>query len=69
MTPGIPTIALQAMREVPYGRWRDYEPEESVRFYALRLREAGMVKASPQKLIAEGTDWRCLDELKRELKG
>jgi NitT/TauT family transport system substrate-binding protein len=39
-----------------------------VRFYALRLREAGLIKSSPQKLIAQGTDWRFLNELKRELK-
>jgi hypothetical protein len=31
------------------------------------LHEAGMIKASPQKIIA-GTDWCFLDELKRELK-
>ena len=58
----------QALRELPYRRWRDYNPEESLRFYALRLREAGMVKNSPQKIIADGTDWRFLNELKRELK-
>jgi NitT/TauT family transport system substrate-binding protein len=45
-----------------------YDPEDSVRFYALRLREAGMIKSTPQRLIAEGTDWRLLNELKRELK-
>ena len=60
--------AQQAIRERPYGKWRDYNPEETVRFYALRLREAGMVKGSPQKLIAQGTDWRFLNELKKELK-
>ena len=60
--------ARQALRDLPYGRWRDYNPEETVRFYALRLREAGMVKAAPQKLIAQGTDWRFLNELKKELK-
>jgi NitT/TauT family transport system substrate-binding protein len=38
-----------------------------VRFYALRLQEAGMIKSSPQQLIAQGTDWRFLNELKREL--
>jgi NitT/TauT family transport system substrate-binding protein len=27
-----------------------------------------MVKSSPQKIIADGTDWRFLSELKRELK-
>jgi NitT/TauT family transport system substrate-binding protein len=31
-------------------------------------REAGLIKSSPQKNIAEKTDWRLLNELKRELK-
>jgi len=61
--------ALQTMQEVPYNRWREYDPEDTVRFYALRLHEAGMIKASPQKLVAQGTDWRFLNEIKRELKG
>jgi NitT/TauT family transport system substrate-binding protein len=60
--------ALQMMKDLPYGRWRDYSPEDTVRFYALHLREAGMIKSTPQKLIAEGTDWRFLDQLKREMK-
>jgi hypothetical protein len=33
------------------------------------LREAGMIKSTPQRLIAHGTDWRFLNELKKELKG
>jgi NitT/TauT family transport system substrate-binding protein len=61
--------ALQAMKDVPYGRWREYDPEDTVRFYALRLHEAGMIKNSPQKLIAHGADWSFLNELKKELKG
>jgi NitT/TauT family transport system substrate-binding protein len=61
--------ALQTLREVPYGTWREYEPEDTVRFYALRLQEAGMIKSTPQKIIAQGTDWRFLNELKKELKG
>jgi NitT/TauT family transport system substrate-binding protein len=61
--------ALQTMQEVPYGRWREYDPEDTVRFYGLRLHEVGMLKSTPQKLIAQGTDWRFLKELKKELKG
>ena len=61
--------ALETMRDVPYTQWRAYDPEDTVRFYALLLREAGMIKSSPQKLIAQGTDWRYLNELKKELKG
>jgi NitT/TauT family transport system substrate-binding protein len=61
--------ALETMKNVPYNKWRVYDPEDSVRFYALRLREAGMIKSAPQRLIAQGTDWRFLNELKKELKG
>jgi NitT/TauT family transport system substrate-binding protein len=61
--------ALQTLKEIPYARWRDYNVEDTVRFYALRLREAGMIKSSPNKILADGTDWRHWNELKRELKG
>jgi NitT/TauT family transport system substrate-binding protein len=61
--------ALQTMNEIRYASWRDYDPEDAVRFYALRLREAGMIKSTPNRLIAQGTDWRFFNELKRELKG
>jgi len=27
-----------------------------------------MIKSTPRKIIAQGTDWRFLNELKRELK-
>jgi NitT/TauT family transport system substrate-binding protein len=60
--------AFQAMKDVPYGKWREYDPEDTLRFYSLRLHEAGMIKSSPQKIIAQGTDWRFLRELKKELK-
>jgi NitT/TauT family transport system substrate-binding protein len=61
--------AFQAIKDIPYGKWREYNPEDTIRFYALRLHEAGMIKSSPQKIIAQGTDWHFLNELKRELKG
>ena len=61
--------ALQLMKDLPYGRWREYDPEDTLRFYALRLHEVGMIKSSPQKLMAQGTDWRFFNALKKELKG
>jgi NitT/TauT family transport system substrate-binding protein len=61
--------ALQTMKDVIYGKWREYDPEDTVRFYSLRLQEAGMIKSSPKKIIAQGTDWRFLKELKKEMKG
>src|SRR5918996_4634421 len=60
--------ALQTLTEVPYASWREFDPADSMRFYALRLHEVGMVKSSPNAILAEGTDWRFLNELKRELK-
>jgi NitT/TauT family transport system substrate-binding protein len=61
--------ALEVVKEIPYGQWREYDVEDTVRFFALRLREVGMLKATPQQIIARGTDWRFLNELKKELKG
>jgi NitT/TauT family transport system substrate-binding protein len=61
--------AVQSLKEIAYGKWREYDANDAVRFYALRLHEAGLIKSSPQKIIAQGTDWRFLNELKKELKG
>jgi NitT/TauT family transport system substrate-binding protein len=72
MDKGIATnydYALQSMQEIPYGKWREYDPEDTVRFYALRLHEAGMIQTGPQTIITQGADWRFLNELKKELKG
>jgi len=60
--------ALQTLRENGYDKWREYDAEDTIRFYALRLRDVGFVKSSPQKIIAQNTDWRFFNELKRELK-
>jgi NitT/TauT family transport system substrate-binding protein len=61
--------ALQTLNEVPYNKWREYNPEDTVRFYSLRLHEARMIQSAPNKIIADGTDWRFFHDLKRELKG
>jgi NitT/TauT family transport system substrate-binding protein len=57
----------QTLNDYPF-KWRDYDAEDTVRFYALRLQEVGLIKSTPQKIITDGTDWRFLNELKRELK-
>ena len=61
-------IGLDVLKSLPYRRWRDADPEDTLRFHSLRLHEVGMIKLTPQKVIAQGTDWRFLNELKRELK-
>jgi NitT/TauT family transport system substrate-binding protein len=60
--------AIQTLREIPYAKLLTHDPETSLRFYALRLRDVGMIKTSPNTLIAKAGDWRFLRELKIELK-
>jgi NitT/TauT family transport system substrate-binding protein len=60
--------ALQTLTELPFASWREFDAEDSLRFFALRLHEVGMITSSPNAILAEGTDWRFLNELKRELK-
>ena len=59
--------AAQTLADNNY-KWREFDPEDTIRWYALRLRETGLIKSTPQQIIADGTDWRFLNELKRELK-
>ncbi len=61
-------IGLEVVKSIPYTRWRDTHPEDTLRFHALRLNEVGMIKSTPQQIIAQGSDWRFLNELKKELK-
>ena len=61
-------FAFQTLSENGYDKWREYDPEDTIRWYALRLNEVGLIKSGPKKIIAENTNWRFLNELKRELK-
>ena len=68
---GFPTDyarALQVFREIPYAQWRDYDPEDTLRFYALRMHKLGLIRKAPDELIAEIGDWQFLNQLKQELK-
>lgn len=61
--------ALRVLKDNPYGKWREYGLEDTVRFNALYLQQAGLIRSSPETIIAQGTDTRFLTELKKELKG
>lgn len=60
--------ALQTLRDVPYDAWRTYDPEDSLRFFSLRLRQAGLIEATPREIIGRGSNLRFINELRRELK-
>jgi len=66
-TPSYDYVA-QMLRELPYGRWREYDPEDTIRFYALRLHEAGLIRSKPQTLIAQASDWSIFNTLKKEMR-
>ena len=57
---------LPELQHIPYMKWRDYNPEDTIRFYALRMRDIGMIKSNPQQFIDQHTDWRFMKELKKE---
>jgi NitT/TauT family transport system substrate-binding protein len=48
--------------------WREFDPEETVRFFALRLADAKLVKKSPQQIIADGMDLTYFRQLRKELR-
>ncbi|MFN0316026.1 MAG: ABC transporter substrate-binding protein, partial [Burkholderiales bacterium] len=60
--------ALASMRELRFDVWRDHDPGDSMRFYGNRLYEVGMIKSSPNKLIARGYEARLLESLNKEIK-
>jgi len=59
---------VRVLKEIPYGRWREYNPEDTIRFYALRMRETGLIATAPQEFIDRHTDWRFINELKKEFR-
>lgn len=66
--PGTPPeVALDVLRRLPYNRWREANPEDSMRFHALRLAESGMITTNPNELVRRGSDWRFLRDVRREL--
>lgn len=59
--------ALATFKHLNYNVWRTYNPEETMRFSALRMKESGDIKKTPDQIIKKNTDWRFYNELKREM--
>jgi NitT/TauT family transport system substrate-binding protein len=60
--------ALMILTDARYGLWREFDPEDSVRFFSLRLNELGIIKKTPKEVISGFTNWHYLEEIKRELR-
>jgi len=61
------SLVVAAMAMCRYN-WRDVEPTETTRFFALRLAEAKVIKSTPQQVIDRGTDFAYQRQLRSELK-
>ena len=60
--------ALQTLTELPYASWREFDAEDLKLLRAARSTRWAWINWSPNAILAEGTDWRFLSELKHELK-
>jgi NitT/TauT family transport system substrate-binding protein len=61
------SLVTETMAMCTYN-WPDVDPEETLRFFALRLAEAGLITRTPQQIIAQGTDFAYMRQLKTELR-
>jgi NitT/TauT family transport system substrate-binding protein len=58
----------RSIQDIRYNTWRDYEPEDTLRFFSLRMREAGIISSSPEQIIDKVADWKFLKQIRQELK-
>lgn len=61
-------VSLDVLQRLPYGIWRDWSVEDTLRFHAIRLRDVGMIKSTPNELVERCVDLRPLRALQRELR-
>ena len=57
------SIVTETMAMCNYN-WRDVDPEETLRWFALRLAEAKLITSTPQQILAQGADFTYLRQLR-----
>jgi NitT/TauT family transport system substrate-binding protein len=62
-----PEILFETIEMLSYD-WREVDPEETLRFFALRLRDVKLLKRSPQQILDEGADFAYFRQMRKELK-
>jgi NitT/TauT family transport system substrate-binding protein len=60
-------ITNEVIRDLSYD-WRELDPEETLRFFALRLADAKLIKSTPQQIIAQASDFAFMRQMRTELK-
>ena len=66
-SPNDEQITNEVIKELSY-EWRELDPEETLRFFALRLGDAKLIKSTPQQVIAQGSDFAYMRQLRKELR-
>ena len=61
------TLVTETMAMCTYN-WRDADPEETLLFFALRLAKSNLIRSTPQQILAQGTDFAYMRQLRSELK-
>ena len=65
---GSQELILRSLRDIPYDAWRNFDLAASLRFYALRMYEAGLVTRTPHELLKIASDFDMFEQLRLELK-
>lgn len=60
-------ILFETIEMLSYA-WREYDPEETMRFFAQRLSDVKQLQSSPQQIVEAGTDFAYMRQLAKELK-
>ncbi len=61
------SLTIETMAMCKYN-WRDLDPEETLRFFALRLAAAKLIKSTAREIIERGTELAYMRQLRSELK-
>jgi NitT/TauT family transport system substrate-binding protein len=60
-------IVTEVIKDLSYD-WRGFDPEETLRFFALRLADTKLIRSTSQQIIAQGSDFAYMRQLRSELK-
>ena len=61
------SLMLEAIKPLAYP-WRDYDPADSLRYFALQLADSKLLKKTPAQIVADGSDFTFFRQMQKELK-
>jgi len=63
----IGVVAMGRIKDESFD-WSEYDPDDTVRFFALRVADAKLVKKTPQQILTDGADFTYFRQLRTELR-